>query len=95
MDGKSRIERREILYSGHVQGVGFRFTAHGVAARFDVSGWVKNLPDGRVKVVVEGASAELDQFQQALAEAMAGHIDHVESETETARGDIVGFEIRH
>lgn len=95
MSEKASQERREIHYSGHVQGVGFRFTTRDVAARFDVSGWVKNLPDGRVKAVVEGRPAELDQFQQALAEAMAGHIDQTDVETESATGDMEGFEIRH
>jgi acylphosphatase len=95
MSGKSLPERRDIHYSGHVQGVGFRFTTRAVAARFDVAGWVQNLPDGRVQVVVEGKPAELDLFQQAIAEAMRGHIDQTEVETKPALGGLAGFEIRH
>ena len=94
MTGKSGIERREICYSGHVQGVGFRFTTRSVAEQFDVAGWVKNLSDGRVRVVVEGKPSELDRFQLAVADAMAGHIDQVEVETEPTQGEFEGFEIR-
>ena len=49
--GRSRVR---ILYSGHVQGVGFRYTAKTVAAGFEITGVVRNLPDGRVELVAEG-----------------------------------------
>ena len=45
----------EIFYSGRVQGVGFRYTAKTVAAGFEITGTVRNLPDGRVELVAEGA----------------------------------------
>ena len=48
-----------IFYSGHVQGVGFRYTVKSVAAGFEVNGTVRNLPDGRVELVAEGDSGEL------------------------------------
>ncbi len=43
-----------IFYSGHVQGVGFRYTAKTVAAGFEISGVVRNLSDGRVELIAEG-----------------------------------------
>ena len=46
--------RRTSHFSGHVQGVGFRYTVQDLAADFDVRGYVRNLPDGRVELVVEG-----------------------------------------
>ena len=46
--------QREVYYAGNVQGVGFRYTARCAAAGLDVTGFVRNLPDGRVHLVVEG-----------------------------------------
>ena len=48
-----------VFYSGHVQGVGFRYTAKTVAAGFEISGNVRNLSDGRVELIAEGAREEL------------------------------------
>ena len=55
--------RMQIFYSGHVQGVGFRYTAKTVAAGFEVTGTVRNLPDGRVELIAEGAREELEAFR--------------------------------
>ena len=59
-----------IIYSGRVQGVGFRYTTHNISARYDVSGYVKNLPDGTVEVVVTGPAGEVSDFMAEIAEAM-------------------------
>ena len=48
----------EVTYRGRVQGVGFRYTARTVAAGYAVQGFVRNLPDGGVQLVVEGAADE-------------------------------------
>ena len=58
--------RLEIFYSGHVQGVGFRYTAKSVAAGFEISGIVRNLSDGRVELVAEGAREELEAFRARI-----------------------------
>jgi acylphosphatase len=81
------VERRRVYYSGRVQGVGFRFTAERLAQRFAVSGWVRNLDDGRVEVVAEGEPSELDAYLDAIATAMHGKIRDIDSET-LALGDI-------
>ena len=49
-----------MLYSGHVQGVGFRYTARSIAAELPVVGLVRNLPDGRVQLIAEGSAAAID-----------------------------------
>jgi acylphosphatase len=87
--------RRVIYYSGRVQGVGFRMTTEQVARRFAVTGFVKNLPDGRVEVVAEGEPQELDRFEAAVADAMAGHITHTDRRESPARGDCPDFRITH
>lgn len=58
--------RMHILYSGHVQGVGFRYQARQLSCGFEVSGTVRNLPDGRVELVAEGDETELQAFRQAV-----------------------------
>ena len=56
------LQRRQVLYSGHVQGVGFRYTTRSAARNYEVTGYVRNLPDGNVEVVAEGSADQLDRF---------------------------------
>ena len=53
-DAGDQSERVKLRIRGRVQGVGFRYTAHNIARRHDVTGYVKNLTDGRVELVMEG-----------------------------------------
>jgi acylphosphatase len=87
-------ERRTAYYSGHVQGVGFRETTRRLAERFDVGGFVRNLPDGRVEMVAEGTAVELQRFLKAIADRMEGHIRDVALDVRPALGEFAGFEIR-
>lgn len=87
------IEQRRIHFSGHVQGVGFRYTARSVARRYAVGGFVQNLPDGRVVLVAEGEGAELERYLDDLGETMRGYIRGTESETCPATGEFAGFEV--
>jgi len=52
-----------------VQGVGFRYTVRQLAKGYDVIGWVRNLPDGRVELLAGGQSEEVDGFLAAIAES--------------------------
>jgi acylphosphatase len=63
----------QILYSGNVQGVGFRYTVKSTAAGFEVTGTVRNLPDGRVELAAEGSEEELDAFRQGIRDAGLEH----------------------
>jgi acylphosphatase len=67
--------RKRVLYSGQVQGVGFRYTTRELARGFAVTGFVRNLPDGRVELVAEGEADEVTDFLDALAERMASYVD--------------------
>jgi len=89
--GRSRMT---ILYSGRVQGVGFRYNAKSVAMGYDVAGTVRNLSDGRVELVAEGERAELESFRQAVRDSGLERIIRDEAVTcEPARGGFRGFEI--
>jgi len=70
-------ECRRVFYSGRVQGVGFRFTTQHLARGFDVAGYVRNLPDGRVELVAEGAPAEIDGLLEAVRDELGPHIRDV------------------
>ena len=87
-------QRVHVFYSGHVQGVGFRYTAKSLAQRYEVTGWVRNLLDGRVELVAEGERSELEAFLQAIRDSGLGPlIAHEEIHWEPAQGDFVGFQI--
>ena len=86
--------RVQILYSGQVQGVGFRYTVKTVAAGFEVTGMVRNLPDGRVELVAEGGADELNAFRQAIRDAGLDHFIRDEQlDWSEAQGGLRGFEI--
>ena len=91
----STLERREVLYSGRVQGVGFRYTARQLAGDFDVTGFVRNLADGRVQLVVEGQHTEIDRYLAALGEQLSGHIRDAASDVRPAIGEFSAFEVRY
>ena len=86
--------RMMILYSGHVQGVGFRYTTRSVAAGFEVCGSVRNLPDGRVELVAEGERVELEAFREAIRnEGLAALIRDEAVTWSAVQGGFRGFEI--
>lgn len=58
--------RKHIYFSGRVQGVGFRYTATYLARPLDLTGWVKNLWDGRVEMEVQGQEAAIQRFLSQL-----------------------------
>jgi acylphosphatase len=91
----SSIQRRDVHYSGSVQGVGFRLTACQTASRFAVTGFVQNLADGRVRLVAEGNAGELDAFLAAIAQRMGGNIRNVTVDVRPATGEISDFSTRH
>ncbi|MBI5383879.1 MAG: acylphosphatase [Verrucomicrobia bacterium] len=87
-------QRMRVLYSGHVQGVGFRYTARSVAAGFEVTGTVRNLSDGRVELIAEGERAELEGFRDAIRDSGLGSLVRQEAVTwSDATGGFHGFEI--
>jgi len=86
----------QVLYEGHVQGVGFRFTVRHIAKSFDVIGWVHNLPDGRVELQVKGDDDEVRAFLEGVAQSELHSL--IRKQTETKLNEPVaarGFEIRY
>jgi acylphosphatase len=84
------------LYTGRVQGVGFRYVTKNVATGFEVTGTVRNLPDGRVELVAEGAKEELEAFLAAIRESeVAGLIRQEQAVWAEAINEFSGFTISH
>ena len=63
-----------IFYSGTVQGVGFRYAVLNNANALGLWGWVRNLPDGRVEILIEGKKESIDTLQQHIEEHFEGYI---------------------
>jgi acylphosphatase len=87
-------ERRTILYTGAVQGVGFRFTTVRVLADVAVSGYVRNLADGRVELVVEGEPSQTEAAVERVRAALGAQIRAEAQERGPATGEFQGFGIR-
>jgi acylphosphatase len=88
-------ERRTYHFDGRVQGVGFRYTAQNIALQYNVYGFIRNLPDGRVELVVEGNQGEMESLVQSIRQRMNSYIRGIESESGPATGEFDSFSIRH
>jgi acylphosphatase len=86
----------QVFYEGNVQGVGFRWSVRNVAKGFDVTGSVRNLPDGRVELQAAGEEEEVRAFLDAILQSEVRA--HIRKHHETPLPDppaFRGFEIRH
>lgn len=85
----------QVFYEGRVQGVGFRYSVRQIAKGFNVTGWVRNLPDGRVELQVSGEDEEVNAFLQGIRQSDLGALIKNESDCVLAAPpDSRGFEIR-
>ncbi len=87
--------RRTYLYSGRVQGVGFRHTTCMISRQHRVTGYVRNLPDGRVEIVAEGGPEDLAGFAAAIADELGGYIRSVSVNEGTATGEFHSFTVKY
>ncbi len=89
------MHRKTCYFSGSVQGVGFRYTAQNVAQQRNVRGYVKNLPDGRVELVLEGPDDEMDIVVEGIRERLVSFIDKIDFSMLPATGEFGRFSIKH
>lgn len=78
MSDANEVCYHTVHFSGRVQGVGFRYSVLVLVREFEVTGYVQNLPDGRVRLEVEGEAGEVARFVAAVAEQMRDYVSHVE-----------------
>ncbi len=82
------------LISGHVQGVGYRFSTRDAATRLGLQGWVRNLPDGRVEAVFEGDRNQIEKMLRWCYQGPPGaRVQDVKVGYAAPEG-LRGFEIR-
>ena len=65
---------KHVIFRGRVQGVGFRWTVHRIAGRYDLTGFVKNLPDGTVEMLAQGSTEDIENCLNDIAESFGGYI---------------------
>lgn len=90
----SVVHHESVYFSGRVQGVGFRYQTLQLAKGFEVSGFVRNLPDGRVHLEAEGEKAEVEAFVAEIEEHLQGYIRKVERTSGQRAPHHRGFAIR-
>ena len=95
MAKKTIINKRlHLCYSGSVQGIGFRYTAQRIADSLKLTGWVRNLSDNRVEIIIEGSQLDIEFFLQKIKDIFKDYIRDVETEWGEASGDFSRFDIR-
>ena len=87
------MKAKSVFYSGLVQGVGFRATVAAIARDYPVTGWVKNLPDGRVEMLVEGSEEDIGKFLKAIRVRWKDNIEKERMEEQAASGRFKRFEV--
>jgi len=86
----------QVFYEGNVQGVGFRWSVRHIAKGFDVTGWVRNLADGRVELQINGEEGEVREFLGAIAQSELHALIRKQVENRLEKpATAPGFEIRH
>jgi acylphosphatase len=86
---------RRYLIRGLVQGVGFRSFVHRRAIDFEIEGWVRNLPDGRVEAFGQGSVDRLQEFEGDLRRGPPGaSVERLDVIEETPSSSCKGFRIR-
>lgn len=87
--------RRRVIFHGRVQGVCFRAITAELSRRFDVTGYVRNLPDGTVELEAQGSLAEIDRFLAAIGKELASNITNADISGAPTRDDETGFQITY
>lgn len=88
------MHRRRVIFSGRVQGVGFRATAASLASNFLITGFVRNLPDGTVELEAQGMAAEIEAFLTTLRQRLSANIRGEDAITLAVHEGEEMFEIR-
>jgi acylphosphatase len=90
----SDLVRVRVFISGRVQGVAYRFYAEKYAGRLGITGWVRNLPDGRVEVLADGSGESIDIFLERLREGpRLATVENFDVRREASTGEFPDFQV--
>lgn len=84
---------KHIIFTGRVQGVGFRFTAYSIARRFGIAGFVKNLYDGSVEMLAQGEPQDVEDCIRDIQDTFGGSIKDTKIEEIPCRENLTDFRI--
>ena len=87
--------RRLCHFTGRVQGVGFRYTVQNLAMQYNVGGYIKNLSDGRVELLIEGPDEEMERLLTDVGRKMSCYIQGLDQKVDQATGEFDHFAVRH
>jgi acylphosphatase len=86
---------KHILFSGQVQGVGFRYTANRIARRYNITGFVHNLPDGDVEMFAQGPKQDIENYIADIQDSFKGYIQDTRMEPVPYNSRHTDFRITH
>lgn len=95
MSDSSKVTAKRIVFTGRVQGVGFRFAALRIADRYALGGWVRNLPDGAVEMLAQGDSRDIDQCLRNIEESFRGYITETRIDDAAPDPEYADFKITY
>jgi acylphosphatase len=84
---------KHIIFKGHVQGVGFRYTTRRIASQFPVTGYVRNQPDGTVEAVIQGEEADIQNCLTEIQDQFSGHIRDIDISPMVCNSHLKDFDI--
>ncbi|MGD9110479.1 MAG: acylphosphatase [Phycisphaerales bacterium] len=84
---------KHIIFAGRVQGVGFRFTALRIASRYELTGFVRNLPNGSVEMLAQGNLKDIADCIDDIQETFQGSIRETQENDVPYNGQYVDFKI--
>ena len=84
---------KHIVFTGRVQGVGFRFTAFNIANRYQLSGLVRNIADGAVEMIAQGPANDIDDCIQDIKESLRDYIKETKIEEVAFNPQYTDFKI--
>ena len=86
---------KKVVFKGHVQGVGFRYTIHRIAGRYDLTGYVKNLSDGTVETLLQGTAANIQSALDEIQDKFGGYIRNTHVTDRMANPQYTDFRITY
>jgi acylphosphatase len=88
------VERKTVIYRGHVQGVGFRWRVVRAVEPLGLTGYVRNVPDGTVEMVLEGDAKPIARALEAIEAVLGSYIRGYQLTQSPATGEFTSFDIR-
>ena len=84
-----------VIFKGRVQGVGFRYTTQRIAGRYDLTGYVRNLPDGTVEALLQGTESNIGACMDEIKEYFSGYLRDIKTTGQPVNSQYHDFRITY